>query len=136
MDPHERYLFDTLGYLVVPDVLDAGEVAELNRHLDDYDLWARAERGELEDLWSNDSRFISGGRPHTWDPPFRRLIEHPTILGYLRELYQVPGVADTVDMGQIKRHYYATHERINPTRIVPKGPDQDLTLPHGRDGVG
>ena len=86
MNTHERYLFDTLGYLVVPDVLDADEVAELNRHLDDYDLWGQAERGELQDLWSNDSQFISGGRPHTWDESFRRLIEHPRILGYMREL--------------------------------------------------
>jgi ectoine hydroxylase-related dioxygenase (phytanoyl-CoA dioxygenase family) len=86
MNAHERYLFDTLGYLVVPDVLNADEVAELHGYLDDYDLWARAERGELEDLWSNDSKFISGGRPHTWDEPFRRLIEHPRILEYMREL--------------------------------------------------
>ena len=86
MNAHERYLFDTLGYIAVPDVIGADEVAELNRYLDEYDLWAQAERGELQDLWSNDSKFISGGRPHTWDEPFRRLIEHPTILSYLREL--------------------------------------------------
>ena len=86
MNAHERYLFDTLGYIAVPDVIGADEVAELNRYLDEYDLWSQAERGELQDLWSNDSRFISGGRPHTWDEPFRRLIAHPTILGYLREL--------------------------------------------------
>lgn len=86
MNTHERYLFDTLGYIAVPDVIGADEVAELNRYLDEYDLWGQAERGELADLWSNDSKFISGGRPHTWDEPFRRLIEHPTILGYLREL--------------------------------------------------
>jgi glutathionyl-hydroquinone reductase len=52
--------------------------------------------------------------------------------GYLRELYQVPGVAETVNMGHIKNHYYASHETINPTRIVPLGPDTDLSLPHGR----
>ena len=47
MNAHERYLFDTLGYIVVPDVIGADEVAELNRHLDEYDLWGQAERGEL-----------------------------------------------------------------------------------------
>ncbi|MFK7791489.1 MAG: glutathione S-transferase family protein [Devosiaceae bacterium] len=65
----------------------------------------------------------------------RRIADYPNLSGYLRELYQVPGVASTVDMFHIKDHYYASHESINPTRIVPKGPDLNLDAPHGRDGV-
>ncbi|EKV32630.1 Glutathione S-transferase, omega [Caenispirillum salinarum AK4] len=61
-----------------------------------------------------------------------RIADFPNMLGYLRELYQVPGVAGTVSFDHIKRHYYASHTMINPTGIVPKGPAMDLTLPHGR----
>ena len=62
----------------------------------------------------------------------RRIIDYPNLWNYLRELYQVPGVADTVNLAQIKRHYYASHATINPTRIVPKGPALDFTAPHDR----
>jgi putative glutathione S-transferase len=61
-----------------------------------------------------------------------RISDFPNMQGYLRELYQVPGVAETVNFDHIKRHYYASHATINPTGIVPKGPALDLTLPHGR----
>lgn len=63
----------------------------------------------------------------------RRLVDYPSIWGYTRELYQVPGVAGTVNMDHIKNHYYGSHETINPTGIVPVGPDIDFTAPHGRD---
>lgn len=62
----------------------------------------------------------------------RRIVDYPNLWAYARELHQVDGVAETVDMDHIKRHYYATHDQINPTRIVPKGPDVDWSLPHGR----
>ena len=65
-----------------------------------------------------------------------RIADYPHLSGYLRDLYQVPGVADTVNMDHIKRHYYMTHPEINPTRIVPAGPVQDLTRPHGRQALG
>lgn len=65
----------------------------------------------------------------------RRIADYPHISGYLRELYQVAGVAETVNMEHIKRHYYMSHETINPTRVVPVGPELDLTAPHGRDGL-
>jgi putative glutathione S-transferase len=55
------------------------------------------------------------------------------LFGYLKELYQIPGIAQTVNFDHIKRHYYMTHPDINPTRIVPIGPAQDLTTPHGRE---
>jgi putative glutathione S-transferase len=63
----------------------------------------------------------------------RRIADYEHLSGYLRDLYQEPGIADTVDFDHIKRHYYATHPQINPTRIVPKGPEQDLWAPHGRE---
>ena len=63
----------------------------------------------------------------------RRIVDYPQLSGYLRELYQYPGIAGTVDMDHIKRHYYRTHPSINPRRIVPVGPLLDLDAPHGRD---
>ena len=62
----------------------------------------------------------------------RRIADMPNLAGYLRELYQVPGVADTVDLTHIKRHYYESHGTINPTGVVPIGPELDLDAPHGR----
>ena len=63
----------------------------------------------------------------------RRIADYPNLSGYLRELYQWPGVAETVDLDHIKHHYYGSHTTINPTGIVPKGPILDLDTPHGRD---
>jgi putative glutathione S-transferase len=63
----------------------------------------------------------------------RRIADYPNLWAYTRELYQVPGVAETVNLDHIKRHYYTSHPMINPTGIIPKGPDIDFTTPHGRD---
>jgi putative glutathione S-transferase len=63
----------------------------------------------------------------------RRIVDYPNLWGFARDLYQVPGVSDTVSLAQIKRHYYASHATINPTRIVPKGPAIDFGGAHGRD---
>ena len=65
----------------------------------------------------------------------RRIVDYPHLYGYLRDLYQVKGIAETVDFDHIKRHYYVTHDDINPTRIVPIGPQLDLESPHGRDAL-
>ncbi len=62
----------------------------------------------------------------------RRIADYEHLHGYLRDLYQTPGFGETVDFDHIKRHYYQTHGNINPTRIVPVGPDQDLEAPHDR----
>lgn len=62
----------------------------------------------------------------------RRIADYPNLSNYLRELYQYPGVAETVDMDYIKTHYFYSHNFINPRRIVPKGPDFDLDTPHNR----
>ena len=61
------------------------------------------------------------------------LADYPAISGYVRELYQVDGIADTVSFEHIKTHYYASHPTINPTGVIPLGPKQDFNQPHGRD---
>jgi len=66
----------------------------------------------------------------------RRIADYPNLHGYLLDLYQQPGISDTVNLDHIKRHYYMTHEEINPTRIVPLGPILDLDAPHGREAIG
>jgi putative glutathione S-transferase len=66
----------------------------------------------------------------------RRIIDYAPLDGYLRDLYQLPGIAGTVNLDHIKRHYYYTHDDINPTRIVPLGPLLDFNRPHGREGLG
>lgn len=66
----------------------------------------------------------------------KRIEDYPNLQGYLKELYQYPGVAETVDFYHIKRHYYFSHTMINPSGVVPKGPALDLISPHGRETLG
>jgi len=63
----------------------------------------------------------------------QQIRDYPNLSEYLRELYQVPGVAETVDLRQIKQHYYVSQRTINPTQIVPVGPELDFDEPHGRE---
>ncbi|WP_267549963.1 glutathione S-transferase family protein [Rhizobium rhizogenes] len=63
----------------------------------------------------------------------RRIADYPNLSAYLRDLYQVAGVAETVNLMHIKHHYYRSHRTINPTGIVPIGPELDLDRPHGRE---
>ena len=63
----------------------------------------------------------------------RRIADYPALSGYLRELYQMPGIAETVVMPHIKTHYFVSHRNLNPTGIVPKGPILDFLTPHGRE---
>ncbi|MGV1755958.1 glutathione S-transferase family protein [Rhizobium sp. A22-96] len=63
----------------------------------------------------------------------RRIADYPNLSAYLRDLYQVAGVAETVNIEHIKNHYYRSHRTINPTGIVPIGPELDLDRPHGRE---
>ncbi|OEF29506.1 glutathione S-transferase family protein [Vibrio rumoiensis] len=65
----------------------------------------------------------------------KRIADYPHLQGYMKELYQFGNVAETVSFEHIKRHYYFSHKGINPTQVVPKGPDLDLESTHGRDGV-
>ena len=83
-------------------------------------------------LWVTLVRFDSVYHTH-----FRcngaRIVDFPSLWGFTRELYQWPGVAETVAMDQIKRHYYTTHDMLNPKRIIPAGPEHlDFWKPHGR----
>jgi len=63
----------------------------------------------------------------------KRIVDYPNLSGYVRDLYQQPGVSDTVNMQHIKDHYYTSHESINPSRVVPKGPEVDFMAAHDRD---
>lgn len=66
----------------------------------------------------------------------RRIEDHEHLPGYLRDLFQTPGFGSTTDLAHIKAHYYGTHPQLNPSRIVPKGPELHLDAPHGRDALG
>ena len=67
----------------------------------------------------------------------QKLAEFPALWAYARDLFQTPGFGDTIDFVQIKQHYYLVHSDINPTGVVPKGPDLSNWLtPHGREALG
>jgi putative glutathione S-transferase len=66
----------------------------------------------------------------------RRLVDYPNLWGYARDLYQRPGFGETVNFDHIKRHYYMTHDQLNPSRIVPAGPLVDWSAPHDRARLG
>ncbi len=66
----------------------------------------------------------------------RRLMDYPNLWAYTRDLYQVPGVAETVNLDHIKTHYYGSHRKLNPRGIIPKGPALDFSALHGRERLG
>ena len=66
---------------------------------------------------------------------WKRLVDYPNLWGYTRDLYQYPGIAETVNIEHIKAHYYGSHETLNPSGIIPIGPQIDFTKPHGREGL-
>ena len=66
----------------------------------------------------------------------KRIVDYPSLWGYIRDLYQQPGIAETVDIDYIKAHYYGSHDSINPTLIVPKGPLIDFDAEHQRGRLG
>lgn len=63
----------------------------------------------------------------------RRVVDYPNLWGYTRDIYQLHGVAETVNLDHITEHYYRSHEDLNPTGFVPVGPDLDFEAPHSRD---
>jgi putative glutathione S-transferase len=65
----------------------------------------------------------------------RQIVDYPNLWDFTRELYQRPGIAGTTNFTHIKHHYYQSHTSINPTRIVPVGPELDFLRPHGRKDV-
>jgi putative glutathione S-transferase len=62
-----------------------------------------------------------------------RISDYLNLYGFLRDIYQMPGIAETVDFDHIRTHYFRSHKTINPTGIISIGPWQDLDEPHGRD---
>ena len=66
----------------------------------------------------------------------RRIADYPNLSGYLRDLYQIPGVAGTVNLDHIKRHYFGSHPTVNPSGVVPVGPELDYSAPHDRGRFG
>ena len=66
----------------------------------------------------------------------RRLVDYPNLWAYTRDLYQHDGVAQTINMSHIKRHYYVSHSTINPSGVVPAGPEMDLLSEHDRENLG
>lgn len=66
----------------------------------------------------------------------RRLVDYPSLLGYTREIYQIPEIRETVHFDHIAHHYYESHPKVNPTGIVPIGPDVNFDAPHGRGRIG
>ncbi len=87
-------------------------------------------------LWTTLVRFDAVYHGH-FKCSRNRLTEMPALWGYARDLFQTPGFGDTIDMEQIKAHYYGVHTGINPTGIIPKGPrDQGWATPHGRESLG
>jgi putative glutathione S-transferase len=67
---------------------------------------------------------------------WRRISDYPNLSNYVRDLYQVPGISETVNLQQIKRHYYNSQRHVNPTGIVPVGPQLDFAAPHDRGRFG
>ena len=65
----------------------------------------------------------------------KRIVDYPNLWGYTRDLYQWPGITDTINMSHIRKHYHLSHESINPCRILPIGPDLDFNAPHGRENL-
>lgn len=65
----------------------------------------------------------------------RRIADYPALSGYLREIYQMANIAETVDMDHIRHHYYRSHRTINPAGVISVGPEFDLTVPHGREAL-
>jgi putative glutathione S-transferase len=102
-----------------------------------------------------DRRYLTGGRLTEadirlfttlvrFDPVYslhfkcnkRRIVDYPNLWGFLRDIYQRDGIADTVHIDFIKAHYYRSHPTVNPSRIVPIGPEIDYWEPHGREKIG
>jgi glutathionyl-hydroquinone reductase len=123
-----------------------------------YEAAVRALFAKLDELDARlaDQRFLFGSRPVETDwrlfctlvrfdavyyghfkCNLRRIAEYPNLQGYLQDLYRQRGVAETVNLDHIKRHYYITHTEINPTQIVPLGPQLDFSRPpqHRATGV-
>lgn len=66
----------------------------------------------------------------------KRIVDYPNLWAYTRDLYQWPGIADTINLDHVRKHYHISHDTINPHRILPVAPELDFTTPHGREKLG
>ena len=108
------------------------ELAELEHHLTEHRYLAGEYLTEADvRLFTTLIRFDAVYYSH-FKCNERRIVDYPSLSNWLRELYQWPGVAQTVDMTHIKGHYYASHRTINPTGIIPVGPALDFNAAHDR----
>jgi putative glutathione S-transferase len=149
-----REEIDAINHPVYENVNNGVYRAGFARKQAAYEEAVRALFDALEDLDArlDEQRFLAGSRLTEADwrlfttlvrfdavyyghfkCNLKRIVDYPNLSGYLRDLYQVPGVKDTVSFDHIKRHYYGSHSSINPTGIVPLGPIQILDSPHRRD---
>lgn len=152
-----RAEIDALNERLYEEVNNAVYAAGFSRDQADYERIVHRMFATFDDLDERlaDRRFLFGDAPVETDwrlfttlarfdavynihfkCSVRRLVDYPNLWPYARDLYQQPGVAETVRFDDIRRHYYMTHDSINPSRIVAVRPDADWTAPHGRERRG
>lgn len=148
-----RKEIDELNAVIYPNINNGVYRAGFATNQQAYEEAARDVFDTLEDLEARlgRQRYLTGDRitEADWrlfttlvrfDPVYhghfkcnwKRLVDYPNLWGYTRELYQYPGIAETVDVDYIKAHYYGSHDTINPSGIIPIGPQIDFTEPHDR----
>jgi putative glutathione S-transferase len=151
--PGLREEIDALNGFIYENVNNGVYQAGFSRSQDAYEQACNRVFAALDQLEARlgSSRYLVGAAPTEADWRFfptlvrfdtvyylhfkcnrRRIVDYPNLWGYARDLYQQPRVAETVSLEQIKRHYYTTHDMINPSRLIPVGPDLDFLAPHGR----
>jgi putative glutathione S-transferase len=151
-EPH-RNAIDALNQRLYEEVNNAVYAAGFSRDQADYERIVQRMFATFDEVDARlgDSRFLFGDEPVETDwrlfttllrfdavynihfkCSLRRIVDYPNLWPYARDLYQQPGVADTVRFDDIRRHYYMTHDSINPSRIVAVAPDEDWTAPPGR----
>jgi putative glutathione S-transferase len=151
-EPH-RDAIDALNERLYEDVNNAVYAAGFSRDQGDYEAIVARMFATLDDMDARlgESRFLFGDAPVETDwrlfttllrfdavynihfkCSLRRVVDYPSLWPYARDLYQQPGVAETVRFDDIRRHYYLTHRSINPSGIVAVRPDEDWDAPHGR----
>jgi len=118
----------TKSVLILFQSLDRTEkLLEKNRYL----LGNQLTEADVR-LWTTLLRFDPVYFTH-FKTNIRRLVEYPNIYGFVRDIYQLPGIKETVNMWEIKHHYFESHLWINPRGIVPEGPIIDYDIPHNRE---
>jgi glutathionyl-hydroquinone reductase len=148
-----RAEIDALNERLYEEVNNAVYAAGFSRDQGDYERIVQRMFATFDELDARlgESRFLCGSAPVETDwrlfttllrfdavynihfkCSLRRIVDYPNLWPYARDLYQQPGVADTVRFDDIRRHYYMTHDSINPSRIVAVRPDEDWTEPPGR----